>query len=81
MPYKYAIEMICDKIAAGMIYEGKNWTKEYELEYWNREKNIVKANPKIKDFVTEVLEQVAKDGIEKVLTKENIRKIYKKYCE
>ena len=81
MPYKYAAEMICDKLAAGIIYEGKKWTKEYELGYWNREKDIIKANPKIKDFVTEVLEQVVKDGIDKVLTKKNIRGIYKKYCE
>lgn len=81
MPYKYAAEMICDKIAAGMTYKGKEWTKEYELEYWNKEKEVIKINPKIADFVTEVLEQVAKNGIDKTLTKSNIRGIYCKYCE
>ena len=55
MPYKYAAEMICDKLAAGMAYQGKNFTKEYELEYWEEEKIKVRANEKMKNFVTEVL--------------------------
>ena len=43
IPYPYAAEMICDKIAAGMIYEGKNFTKEYELRYFlTREKGKTK---------------------------------------
>lgn len=55
MPYKYAAEMVCDKLAAGMVYQGKDFVKEYELEYWKKEKIKVRANEKIKDFVTEVL--------------------------
>lgn len=55
IPYPFAAEMICDKIAAGMAYEGKNFTKEYELEYWRKEQNKVKMNEKMKEFVTEVL--------------------------
>ena len=80
MPYKYAAEMLCDKLAAGIVYEGKNWTKEYELAYWNKEKNIVKVNDKIKDFITSALEDVARDGIDKALTKKNIKEKYEKYC-
>ena len=82
IPYPYAAEMICDKIAAGMIYEGKNFTKEYELEYFlTREKGKTKINEKISKFIEEVLTQVAKDGVDATLTKSNIRAIYKKYCE
>ena len=80
MPYKYAAEMLCDKLAAGMAYEGKNWTKEYELEYWNKEKDFISVNPKIKKFITAMLEEVAKDGIDKPLTKKNVKEKYKKYC-
>lgn len=82
IPYKYAAEMICDKLAAGIIYEGKNWTKEMELSYWEeREKDILEMNPKIRDFITAVFEKVAQQGIDKTLTKKNIRYLYKKYCE
>ena len=55
IPYKYAAEMVCDKLAAGMVYQGKNFTKEYELEYWLKEKEKIKINPKTEKFVTEVL--------------------------
>lgn len=81
MPYKYAAEMICDKLAAGIIYEGKNWTKEYELEYWKKEKDKVEANPEVKEFVTAVMTEVAEKGINKTYTKKNIKELYKKYCE
>ena len=74
MPYKYAAEMVCDMLAAGIVYEGKNWTKESELAYWNREKQIKQVNPKIKEFIT----QVAEKGIVEVLTKKNIKSQYDK---
>ena len=72
--------MICDKLAAGIIYEGKNWTKEYELEYWNNEKDQIILNDKMKEFITAVLEDVAEKGIEKSITKQNVYEKYKKYC-
>lgn len=81
MPYKYAAEMICDKLAAGIIYEGKNWNKELELNYWKKEREKIRVNEKIDDFITEVFEQVAKDGVDKVFTKKNIKMLYKKNCE
>lgn len=80
MPYKYVAEMLCDKMAAGIIYQGKNWTKEYELQYWEKEKEESLINPKIKELITDCLTQVSEKGIDKVYTKENFRKLYKKYC-
>lgn len=39
MPYKYAVEMVCDELAAGITYNGKNWTKDTQLEYYiNKER-------------------------------------------
>ena len=76
IPYKYAAEMICDKLAAGITYQGKNWTKEYQLSYWEKERKKLKMNPKIENFVTEVLTEVAKNGIDKTLTRKNIKKLY-----
>ena len=82
IPYKYAAEMICDKLAAGIIYKGKEWTKEYELSYWiEREKDKLDIHPKIKDFVTVVLTQVAEQGIDKTLTRKNMRYLYKKIVD
>ena len=36
MPYKYVVEMLCDFIGAGKAYEGKRWTCESPLNYWNK---------------------------------------------
>lgn len=80
IPYKYVAEMVCDKLAAGIAYKGKKWTKEYELEYWKNEKQKIKINPKTSDFITAVMEEVAEVGINKTLTKNNIKSLYNKYC-
>ena len=80
MPYEFVAEMLCDKMAAGIIYEGKNWTKEYELQYWLNEKDKVLVNSKIKDLITDCLTQVAEKGIDEVYTKKNFKELYKKYC-
>ena len=81
IPFKYCEEMICDKLAAGITYNGKEWKKELELDYWNtKERHKVIANEKIKEFITEVFEQVAEQGIDKTINKRNLRRIYDKYC-
>ena len=79
IPYKYACEMICDKLAAGIVYKGREWTKEYPLQYWEKEIQKVQINDKIQNFVTEILTQVSKDGINATINKSNIRKTYNKY--
>ena len=80
IPYPYVAEMLCDKIAAGMIYMGKEWTKEYELQYWLNERDKTLVNDQIEALITEVLTQISELGVDKVLTKKNIKSIYKKYC-
>lgn len=80
MPYEYAVEMVCDQLAAGIIYGGDKWTKEYQLNYYmNREsKNII--HPQIDKYLKEIFTQVSQNGIDATLTKKNIREIYDKYC-
>ena len=64
-----------------MAYEGKNFTKEYELEYWKVERKKIRINEKTDQFITEVLTQVAKNGVNETLNKKNIKSIYEKYCK
>lgn len=80
IPYKYVAEMLCDKLAAGIIYKGKNWTKEYELEYWLNERDKTLVNDQVEQLITEFFRQVSQDGINKVLTKKNVKALYSKYC-
>lgn len=81
MPFKYACELICDQQAAGMAYQGKNWNQEYELEYWNKTKDYLIANEKIKKFIEKVHTEVAKNGIDKTICKRNLKKWYQECVE
>ena len=80
MPYVYAVEMICDKLSASITYNGKNWTRNSEYDYWQMDKTKIIMNPKVENFFTEVFTQVRDNGIEKTITKQNIKGLYKKYC-
>ncbi len=81
IPYKYVAEMICDKLSASRVYCGKNWSNSSEIEYWNKAKLKLQINKHVEEMLTEVFEQVAGKGIKPVLTKSNIKALYKKHCE
>lgn len=39
MPFEYFAEMICDRVAASMIYNGKNYTDSCPLDYYMSHKD------------------------------------------
>ena len=80
MPYKYTAEMVCDQLAAGMVYNGKNWTKDTQLNYYlNRERqNLI--HPQLDKFLVAVYTDVSQKGLDEALTGKNIRRLYDKYC-
>lgn len=80
IPYKYAAEMICDKIAAGIVYDGKNWTKETEIKYYMNERKTTLVHPQTDKFIIAVLTEVSENGLYETLTKKNIKQLYEKYC-
>lgn len=76
IPYKYVVEMICDNLAAGITYQGKEWKAEYQLNYWlmRREKSFI--NPKIDKILIEVFEKVKNEGIDNTIKKSVLHEIY-----
>ncbi len=36
MPYRYLAEMFCDRVAASMVYKGKDYTDSSALEYFRK---------------------------------------------
>ncbi len=81
IPYKYAVEMLCDNLSAGIVYKGKEWTKEYPLWYWENKKNKKVFHPKMIEFFHNVYEEISEKGIEEKLKKEKIKEKYNKYCK
>lgn len=80
MPYKYTAEMICDKLAAGITYNGKDWRKDTQIKYYLEERKTSVVNPQIDKLLIDVFLQVSEKGIDKTLTKTNIKNLYEKYC-
>ena len=76
MPYNYIVEMICDTLAAGMAYNGKNWTNQTQLDYYLEDRKKKKINPVLDKILLNVYEEVSVNGIKKTITKKNIKKIY-----
>lgn len=81
IPYKYTVEMICDTLAAGIVYKRENWYPSYQLEYFYKRKDKTYMNEQIKLVLEETYKQVASNGINKTINKKNLKKIYKEYVK
>lgn len=77
MPYKYAVEMICDYLAAGRVYMGKDFTYEKEYE-WFTKKDTNKFHPQTNMFVGWILGIMAHFGID-WFEKDYLKDCYKSY--
>lgn len=81
VPYKYAVEMVCDQIAAGMAYKGKEWKNDYTLYYWdNVEKSRKLYHPCIEKFLTIVKTDLSKKDMNEVMNKKYLKKVYNECC-
>ncbi len=80
MPLKYFMEFVCDNFAAGMIYQGKKWTKEYQLTYWNKTKDRIKCSDRMKKLITKVFTDVSNNGLD-ILTRKNLKTLYYEYIK
>lgn len=65
MPYRYVVEMFCDRLAASKIYNGKNYKQTDSLEYFERRKASRFISPKTSDEIEELLKMNAELGEEK----------------
>lgn len=81
LPFKYFLEMVCDNVAAGMTYEGKNWTKEYQLTYWNKVKGHATVNKKIAKLLEKVYTELSINGPNKILNKKYLKSLYDEYTK
>ena len=77
MPVRYVAEMFCDRVAAGKIYNGSNYTDQSPLEYFSRGKSRRVIHPNTSDLLESLLKMLSEEGEEKTfayikaLVKEN----------
>ena len=77
MPYKYFAEMVCDQLAAGMVYDGKKWNNGSQLKYWMRVREVARIDERIDKALIKVYTEVEKEGVKKIVNSKNLKKIYK----
>lgn len=66
MPPKYLAEMICDRIAASKVYNGKNYMDGCPLDYYLSRRDKVAMHPNTSEKLEYFLRQLAEKG-EKVM--------------
>ena len=80
IPFKYMLEMICDRVAASKTYRKKKYTPAYPLEYFYIEEPSMVLNDHLKDFLEEVFIEL-KDKGEVVLNKKYLKELYLKHIK
>lgn len=78
MPYKYAVECICDKIAASKCYNKNSYKPEKVLEHWLKWGTLAPTNDKMRNFYTKVFTDLVEYGEKYVLNKKYLKKNYQK---
>lgn len=77
MPYKYAVEMICDYIGAGQAYEKESWSPQSQYEWWQNKKEHVKMHPQIYSFVNICMAELRTMGVDYILNPHRLKYIWR----
>ena len=80
MPYKYAVECVCDKIAATKTYAKKSYTSDMPLLHWEKYGSRPDANLRTKEFIERVFIDLRGLGEKKVLNRAYMKKNYYEIC-
>lgn len=78
MPYKYAVEKICDMVAASKVYKRKNYNTQYVYDYWQKIRAKREIGERTKTFIDMVVTDLKDFGQKYVLNKKYMKATYKK---
>lgn len=77
MPFKYALEMFCDRVAASKVYLGSDYKDDSAYNYFIERKNHYKMNNNMKEFLEESFLLLKNKGM-KSLNIKKLKSIYDK---
>jgi hypothetical protein len=69
MPDKYFVEMMCDRVAASMIYNGADYTDSKPLEYYISHKDENQFHKQTRAALEYYLEMIASKGTDETFKK------------
>ena len=81
MPYKYAVECVCDKLSATKTYKGKDYSPEMPLLHWDRYGSRACKNEQMKLFFETVFTDLKDKGEKYILNKRYMKATYERVCK
>lgn len=63
IPYKYAVEFVCDSLAASRVYNGEKWNRGDAYQYFNNYCDKCLMHPAIKEFASDCFAQFQEQGL------------------
>lgn len=75
MPYKYALESCCDMISASKVYNGKKYTRNMPLEFFEKTKKRAMMHIATQEFIFKILSEYKENGF-KNLKRKKTKQIY-----
>lgn len=67
MPFKYFVEMVCDRVAASMIYLGDKYTDSAPLDYYMSHRDENQFDTGTRMLLESVLEDIKSNGLDSTL--------------
>ena len=64
IPFKYVIELIADWLSAGRTYNGKSFTIDDEIEWWNKWPEKCAINPETVELIDKIFKHIQMFGFE-----------------
>ena len=80
IPFKYMLEMICDRVAASKTYNKKEYKDSDSLKYLLKTKDKMCMNKCLIDYLERVFTELSKKG-EVVLNKKYLKQLYDEYTK
>lgn len=80
MPYKYAVECICDKLAATKTYADGKYAPDMPIKHWIKYGSRAACNPKTRAFIEKVFKDLSLHGDDFVLNSKYMKATYKEIC-
>lgn len=69
MPYRFLVEMVCDRVAASRTYLKDKYTSSSALEYFLNKKESGYIHPRTREELEKILRMIADEGEDAVFLK------------
>ena len=81
MPFKYYAELVCDSMSASMVYNGKNFTNDSELIFFESKRKDIILDPRFEELLYRTYKDISIYGVNYVIKKKYLRKLYDEYIK